>query len=67
MKGHVEKTQIAAQVEVGKVQQKHTQVVGETGGRGGTYWDTSSLLFPYAISEFSFLMEIYSHTVCVSH
>jgi len=38
--GHVEKTQNAAQVEDGKVQQKHTQVVDETGGRGGTYWDT---------------------------
>jgi hypothetical protein len=51
VKGHVEKTQIAAQVEVGKVQQQHTQVVAETGERGGTYRDTSSLLFPYAISQ----------------
>lgn len=56
--GHVEKTQIAAQVEDGKVQQKHTQVVDETGGRGGTYWDMSSLIFPHAISELLFLMDI---------
>jgi len=67
MKGHVEKTQTAAQVEDGKVQQKHTQVVGETGGRGDTYWDMSSLLFPHAISELLFLMEVYSCTVCASH
>jgi len=43
----VEKTQIAAQVEVGKVQQKHTQVVGETGERGGTY-----IIPPFPICNF---------------
>ena len=46
----MEKTQSAAEVEVGKVQKKYTQVVGETSGRVGTYWDMSSLLFPHAIS-----------------
>ena len=63
----MEKTQIAAQVEVGEVQQKHTQVLGETSGRGDTYWDTSSLLFPHAMSELLFFREIYSGTVCASH
>jgi hypothetical protein len=37
MNGNVEKTQIAAQMVEGKVQQKYTQVMGETSGRGGTY------------------------------
>jgi hypothetical protein len=67
MKGHREKTQTAVRVEDGKVQQKHTQVVDETGGRGGIYWDMSSLLFPYAISKLLFLMDICSRTVCASH